>query len=79
MFIQDLHLLGNSIEEIIDRITKDYDGAKRAKLRKFIEKVLESNLTHEELGRLWEATDSDIYFHSAEEFKDFLRTTRDRL
>ena len=79
MFIQNLHLFGNSIEKIIDRITKDYDETKRAKLRKFIEKVLESKLTHEELGRLWEATDSDIYFRSAKGFKDFLRTTRDRL
>ncbi|MCJ2015208.1 hypothetical protein [Methylobacterium sp. J-076] len=79
MFIQDLYLLGDSFEEIIDRITKNYDGIKRAKLLNFIDKILESNLTHQELQRLWSATDSDIYFRSAEGFKDFLRMTRDRL
>ena len=78
-FIQDLHLLGNTLEEVIDRIVKDYDECKRNNLRNFIDKILESKLTHQEMQRLWSATDSDIYFKTAEGFRDFLRRTRDRL
>lgn len=79
MFIQDIHLFGTSFEEIIDYIIKGYDSEKSANLGIFISKILESNLTHQELQRLWSATDSDIYFRSAEGFKEFLKMTRDRL
>ncbi|MCJ2023546.1 hypothetical protein [Methylobacterium sp. J-067] len=79
MFIQDLHLFGNSMEEIIDCIIENYDESKKDELRNFVEIILGSNLTHEDLQRLWSATDSDIYFYSAERFKEFLRMTRDRL
>jgi hypothetical protein len=78
-FIQDLHLLGNTLEEIIDRIVKDYDESKRSNLRISIDIILESKLTHQEMQRIWSATDSDIYFKTAEGFRDFLRRTRDRL
>lgn len=79
MFIQDIDLLGDSIEEVIDRIIKNYDEERRGKLGKFIDKIFELNLTHHELQRLWSATDSDIYFKTAEGFKTFLKMTRDRL
>lgn len=79
MFIQDIDLLGDSIEEVTDRIIKNYDEERRGKLGKFIDKIFELNLTHHELQRLWSATDSDIYFKTAEGFKNFLKMTRDRL
>lgn len=79
MFIQDLHLFGNSTKEIIDCIIENYDESKKDKLLNFVESILGSNLTHQDLQRLWSATDSDIYFYSADGFKEFLRMTRDRL
>lgn len=79
MFIQDIDLFTNSLEEAIDWVIKGYDVSKSENLRNFIDKILESDLTHHELQRLWSATDSDIYFKTAEGFKEFLRMTRDRL
>ena len=60
MFIQDLHLFGNSMEEIINCIIENYDELKKDELRNFVESILGSNLTHEDLQRLWSAPDSDM-------------------
>lgn len=79
MFIQDMHLFGNNIEEVIDYITRNYDRLTSNKLILFIDEIGKLQLSEEELRQIWAATDSDIYFHTADGFKCFLAMTRERL
>lgn len=77
-FIQDIDQLTSTADEFYDFSLHHFKGEERVRLGAFIDRALET-ASDDELRRLWDAADSDIYFHTPQDLRDFLKGARDRL
>lgn len=78
-FIQDLHLRGDTFDELIHNVLKPFKGEERERLRMFLNELLDARVPDAELQRLWNATPSDVDFRDAGDLRTVLRAARDRL
>jgi hypothetical protein len=62
-----------------DFVLSDLIGEERARLREFIDRALQDDVPDDELMRLWDSVDSDIYFPTVQNLRGLLRGARDRL
>ncbi|MCC0805973.1 hypothetical protein FPV16_07015 [Methylobacterium sp. W2] len=76
--IQDIDRIAPTLEEMYDFVLKDFKGDERVRLRQFIDRALRE-ASDETLQRLWNETDADIYFPTAQDLRAFLIGARDRL
>lgn len=78
-FIQDIDRIAPTLEEMYDFVLKQFVGEERARLREFIDRALQDDVPDDELMRLWDSIDSDIYFPTVQDLRGLLRGARDRL
>lgn len=78
-FIQDIELMGNSLEELLHNVLSPFRGEERTRLRAFLDEATKDNVSDEDLQKLWNSTPSDVYFRDTSELRAMLKTARDRL
>jgi hypothetical protein len=78
-FIQDIDWIAPTLDEMYDFVLGPFEGAERVRLREFIDGALHESVTDDELQRLWDAVDADIYFPTVEDLRAMLKGARDRL
>lgn len=78
-FLQDIDRIAPTQEQLYDFVLKPFKGEERVRLRSFIDRALDRSVSDGELIQLWQSTDADIYFHTADGLRTMLRGARDRL
>lgn len=78
-FHQDILLDDPTFEEAALRVIAGFKGDERRRLRDFIGQVLASDLSPDELSKLWGLTGSDWRFYEAPGFRAFLAYVHDSL
>lgn len=79
LFHQDILLDHATFEEAALHVIAGFKGEERRRLRDFIGRILESDLSPEELSKLWDLTGSDWRFFDGQGFREFLVFVHDRL
>ncbi len=78
-FLQDIDRIAPTLEEMYEFVLEPFKGEERVRLREFIDRALQEGVSDEELERLWNSVDADIYFHTAKGLRTMLEGARDRL
>ena len=77
-FIQDIDRIAPTLDEIYDFALGHFHGEERVRLQQFIDQALRE-ASDEMLEQLWNKTEANIYFHTAQDLRGFLTGARDRL
>ena len=77
-FIQDIDRIAPGLEEMYDFVLQNFEGEQRVRLREFINRALRE-ASDDELERLWNSVDSDVYFPTPQNLRAMLTGARDRL
>lgn len=78
-FHQDIDRLHDTLEDAAHAAMRNFKGEERRRLRDFIGQILESDLSPDELSKLWDLTGSDVRFLDAKGFRDLLAFVHDQL
>ncbi|AWN34867.1 hypothetical protein [Methylobacterium radiodurans] len=78
-FHQDTDLEHDGLRDAAHSALRNFKGEERRRLRDFIGQVLQSDLSPDELRKLWGLTGSDVIFFEAKEFLAFLAFVHDQL
>lgn len=78
-FIQDIDLINPTFNGFLNFVLRRFKGDDRTRLRVFLDDVTQESVSDDELQRLWNATQADIYFRTGADLRAMLKTARDRL
>ena len=73
LFHQDCELYGPTWEDMIATVVKMMGGAKARELHAYLQELLNSDLTDEELSDLWDRSRSEVGFGDGANHRSFLQ------
>lgn len=78
-FIQDIDRIAPTLEEMYEFVLDPFKGEERVRLREFIDRALHQGVSDDDLQRLWDSVDADVYFPTVQDLRAMLKGARGRL